>query len=210
MVAIVERAAAMGEPTHDDFVRCDDLLAIDTEVLPGFLRAARDNKAPRNEWRRISRPARLNRQARQIDILALPYDLLASRSAHFFRRHCKHLFDNWCKAAHCIGETSWRRRFFKEGKELADLAKRADIVFAHAQRDPQRRAEEVCEHGNVMTLRFLEEQRRSAGLQYAVAHFGHLELRVDFNRDALEFTAHFQLGNEIPEIAILHATVSAQ
>ena len=43
-VAKVERAAAMGEPAHDDLARADHLLAVDAEVLA---RARRGRPAAR-------------------------------------------------------------------------------------------------------------------------------------------------------------------
>ena len=38
---IIQRAAAMGEPAHDEFVFAEQLLAVDTEILPFFVRSAR-------------------------------------------------------------------------------------------------------------------------------------------------------------------------
>ena len=39
----------MGKPAHDDAVFSDHLLAIDAEVLPLLVRAARDGEAPGDE-----------------------------------------------------------------------------------------------------------------------------------------------------------------
>ena len=94
---------------------------------------------------------------------------------------------------------------FRYGEQLADFAQRLDLVLAHAERDAQRRAEQVAEHRDRMSLRVFEQQRRAAGLQHAVADFGHLEARIDLDCDALQFTAALELRDEVPEIAVFHA-----
>ena len=55
-----------------------------------------------------------------------------------------------------------------------------------------------------MAFRPLEQQRGSAGLEDAVADLGHLEPRVDLDRDALQFAALFELREEIAEVGIFH------
>ena len=79
VVAEVERAAAMGEPAHDHLVARDHLLPVDAEVLPRLVRAARDGEAPGDQRTGVARPAGLHRQPREIDVGALPHDLLARR-----------------------------------------------------------------------------------------------------------------------------------
>ena len=80
-----------------------------------------------------------------------------------------------------------RLRLLEEREQLADFAQRGDRLFAHAERDARRRAEQVAEHGNARRspapskpLRLLEQQRGAARLQHAIADLGHLETRIDF------------------------------
>src|SRR5918999_4066070 len=77
MVSVIERAPSMREPAHDQAVLPDHLLAIDAEVLPRLGRAARHGEAPRDERTSVLRPARLHRQAAEIDVFVFDDDLLA-------------------------------------------------------------------------------------------------------------------------------------
>ena len=83
VVAEIERAAAMREPAHDDFVLRDDLLTVDPEVLAPLLRPARHHQAPRNKRRDVARPTRLNRQLAKIHLAGFAYDFLAGRAGHY-------------------------------------------------------------------------------------------------------------------------------
>src|SRR6185295_3470703 len=99
---------------------------------------------------------------------------------------------------------------FEEREEPADLAQRVAPVVAlhtHRARNPLRRAEEVAEDGNrparrraKVALGMLEQERGPARLQHTVAQLGHLELRVDRQRDALQLAAAFELREEIAEV----------
>src|SRR4051812_31758888 len=93
MVAIIERAAAMREPTHDEPVPADHLQAIDAEVLPGLRRAARHGESPGDERAGVARPARLHRQASEIDVSAFPHDFLAWSARALARIHVQHLLE---------------------------------------------------------------------------------------------------------------------
>ena len=53
-------------------------------------------------------------------------------------------------------------------------------------------------------LGLLEQQRRAAGAQHAVADFGHFQLRVDLDGDALQLAELFELGDEIAQVAVVH------
>ena len=66
---------AVRQPAHDALVAVEHLLAVDAQVLPWLVRALRDDQAPGDEWCHIARPAVLDGQAGQIDIVALPMAL---------------------------------------------------------------------------------------------------------------------------------------
>src|SRR5208283_695613 len=79
MVAKVERAAAMLKPAHDHLVPGEHLLAVDAQILPRLVWAPRYRQTPGNQGRHVAGPARLHRQPGEIDVVTLPYDLLARR-----------------------------------------------------------------------------------------------------------------------------------
>jgi hypothetical protein len=54
-------------------------------------------------------------------------------------------------------------------------------------------------------LGLLEQQRRAAGAQHAVADFGHFEAGIDLDADALQFAGLFQLRDEVAQVVIFHA-----
>jgi len=93
VIAEVERAAAVGEPAHDDAVGRNHLLAINAEVLPRLRRSARHGEAPRDQRPGILGPAGLHRQAREVDVGAFPDDLLAWGRRALLRRHVEDLHE---------------------------------------------------------------------------------------------------------------------
>ena len=212
MLAKIQRTAAMRQPAHDDFVARNDLLAVDAEVLPLLLRPARDDQAPGDQRRGISRPAGLHRQSRQIDIGALPHDVLTWRRTHHLGRHVEHLFEHR-QFVPGILQTLRRLGFLEVGQQRADFAQAclpvgAGAVFAfpggNAKGHPARRAEQVGQHRNGMPFGFFEKQSRSAGAQHAVGDFGHFQTGIDLHRNPLEFAKGFELRNEIAQIGIFH------
>ncbi|MNS27505.1 hypothetical protein D3C72_594570 [compost metagenome] len=87
VVAKIQRAAAMRQPAHDQLVRPQQLLAVDAQVLPLGVGAARDHQAPGQQGRHVAGPAGLDRQAGQVHILAFPNHFLASRALHVLGAH---------------------------------------------------------------------------------------------------------------------------
>ena len=87
MFTEIQCATAMGKPAHDEFVTTGDLLAVDTQVLTFFMRAFGNHQTPSQQRRDITRPAMLNRQTCQIDVVALPDNILTGRRAQLARCH---------------------------------------------------------------------------------------------------------------------------
>ncbi len=58
--------------------------------------------------------------------------------------------------------------------------------------------------GIVWPFGLLEQHRRPARAQHAVADFGHLQMRIDLDRDALEFADALELGDEVAQILVFH------
>jgi hypothetical protein len=123
----------------------EHLLAIDAEVLATLVRPARHRQSPGDQRRRVARPAELDRQTRQIDLLAFPDEFLARRRRAHARRHVEHL-PEYRQLVPGVLEPLRRFRLLEVGEQLADLAQGQHRVLPHAQRDPPRRAEEVGQH----------------------------------------------------------------
>jgi hypothetical protein len=112
MLAKILRAAAVRQPAHDELVAAQDLLAVDAEVLPRFVRPLRDDKAPGDERRHVAGPAVLHRQPRQIDIVAFPHYVLARRRAAFLGGHVPKRLKQAAHAQHVL-QTLGRFGLFK-------------------------------------------------------------------------------------------------
>jgi hypothetical protein len=148
----------------------------------------------------------LDRQAGEVHVAALLHHLLAGRRRHRLGRHVEHLLEDR-QLVPGVLEALRRLGLLEEGQQLAHLAQRALPVvaaLAHAQRHPLGRAEEVGEHRHRMALGVLEQDRRAAGAQHAVADLGHLEVRVDLGLDPLELAEAFQLGDEVTQVGVAH------
>jgi len=87
VVPEIESAAAVREPTHDEFVTTDDLLTINTKILPPCVGSACDDEPPRQKGRDVAWPARLNGKFVQIDIVTFPDDILTRCALDVFGTH---------------------------------------------------------------------------------------------------------------------------
>ena len=197
----------MRQPAHDDLVRPQHLLPVDAEILAVLVRPARHHQPPGDQRRDVARPAVLDRQFGEIDILAFPDDLLTRCRRHLFRRHVEHLLQHR-QLFPGILQPLGRLGFFKEGEQLAHFAQRLHRFLAHAQRHALRRAKQVGEHRDLLLAslrrRALEKQRRPAGAQHAVADLGHFKMGIDRRRDAFQFAGSFQLRHEVAQIMVFH------
>ena len=208
VVAEIERAAAVRQPAHDEFVRAQQLLAVDAQVLAARVGAARDHQAPGQKRRHVAGPAGLDRQARQVHVLAFPDDLLAGGALDVLGAHVpqgrlqhRHLVQRVAKA---LG----RFRLAQRGQQFADVAQRADVVGAHAAGHPRGRAEQVGQHRHLgrlaVVLGFFEQQGGALGAQHAVGNLGHFQARRDRRGDAFELAHAFELSEEVSKVAVFH------
>ena len=203
MFTKILRAAAVREPSHDELVARDHLLAVDAQVLPRFVRPASDDQAPGDEGRHVAGPAVLHRQPRQIDVGAFPDHLLAGRAAHLPRRHVPQGLEQAGEAHHFL-EALGRLRLLQRGKRLAEQAQFAQVRHTHGTRHAGSRPEQVAQHRHRVADGPLEEQGRTAGTQHAVAHRRHLQVRRQGLGDAPQFTRALQLGQKIAQVAVSH------
>src|SRR5690242_7662769 len=198
MFAKIDCPASMGQPPHDDFVGGDHLLAVDAEVLPRLAWPARDGESPGDERPRVLRPACLDRKSGEIDILALPRELLTRRSGDFLRGHVHDLFSDRDPTLEHVAKSAWRLGLLEKSEENADIAQGFERICrgvgAHRERDAASRAEQVAENRYRVALGFLEEQRGATRFEHPVADLGYLQIGIDFGDDALELTRALELG----------------
>ncbi len=81
----------MRKPAHDKAVFTNNLLAIDAQVLPLFVRTAGYGEPPGNQRSRIAGPAFHDGNPRQIDVIAAENLFLAGCIAQPFGGHIQHL-----------------------------------------------------------------------------------------------------------------------
>ena len=111
----IQGAAAVRQPPHDEFIFADQLLAINTQILPLLVRASGHRQPPGDQRRGIFRPAGHNRDFIQVDVIALDDFLLAGRTAQAFGRHIQHLLE-LRQLIKQIAEAFWRLRLFQKGQ----------------------------------------------------------------------------------------------
>ncbi|MNV59442.1 hypothetical protein D3C71_1518660 [compost metagenome] len=140
----------MAQPAHDDLVAADHLLTVDTEVLPVLVRTFSDGQAPGDQWRNVARPAGLHRQRREVDVVALDDHFLADRIFDDLGRHRDDLAEDR-QLGPGVFQPLRRLGLLEERQQLADFAQFADRFGAHAQGYTLGGAEQVAEHGNVVT-----------------------------------------------------------
>jgi hypothetical protein len=200
-VPVIEGAAAVREPAHDQLVATEQLHAVDAEVLSRLAGPARDDQGPGDQRRRVTGPAGLYRQGAQVHVIALVHALVRRGIAYQLRAHVQHLLQQRCLVPG-IAQALRRIRLAQVGEQFADLAQGFDVLRAHAQGHALLGAEQVRQQGDVVAAGVLEQQRRAAGAQGAVGDLGDLEVRVHLGADAPEFTALLEPGNEFAEVAV--------
>ena len=110
----IQCAAAMRQPAHNQFVFANQLLAINPQVLPLFVRPTGHRQPPGDQRRGIFRPAGHNRDFPQVDVIALDDFLLTGGAAQTFGGHIQHLL-KLRQLIKQIAETFGRLRLFQKG-----------------------------------------------------------------------------------------------
>ena len=196
----------MVQPAHQRGVPAGHLHSVDAEIEAvgafGFRRrAARDDQGPGDQRRRLAGPAGLDRQAAEVDGVALQHDLLARRCADGFRLHRQHPAR---QRDHLQGfaETARRFRLAQESEHFADLTqllRRPANGLGH----PLDGAEQVDQHGHVpgavAILRLFEQDRRPAFQKRGAVDARHLQVRGDRPGFAPKLAVPLQLSEEIAQ-----------
>ena len=183
-------------PVHVGGACIDHLHPVHAEVADARLRVLRDDRGKRDEGGRILRPAALDRKPAEVHIVALEHDLLA-RSLRDGLRHGVGDRLQLQEASHLLHETL--RRLHVE--HLAQLRRRVvELLDAQGEAHAPFGSELVDEERMRRSLRMLEEERRSSGLDDAVGDLRDLEIRIDLGRDASELALALEERDPLPEI----------
>ena len=166
-----------------------------------------DDQRPSDERRRLARPACLDREPAEIDVVAREHHLLhraVADGAGLHRAHRveqrQHL-DRLAPAARRLGLT-------QEGQRLAHLAKLVRLPV-HAPGDALHGAEEVDQHRHVETPAVLaddvlEQHRRPLLRDEAGLDLGHLQMGRDRRLDPAQASRTLQAGDEVAQRSIGH------
>ena len=207
--------AAMFQPAHQGRVAAGHLHAVDAQIERVGLVASGigplcHHQRPGDQRCGLARPASLNRQARQIDIVTLQNDLVDRGAGHRLRFHRQNLFDQRQQTDR-VFQAARRFRLAQEGQGLADRPQflRRPI---HAQRDPFHGSEQIDQHRHLRRFsaghgRVLKQYGRPAILQQPGLDLGHLQLGRYRRRHPVQQAASFQHVNEVAEGGIGHKNV---
>ena len=154
-LAEVERAAAVGQPAHDQLAPADHLLAVDAQVLAQarlghVARAARDDQAPGDQRGDVAGPAGLDRPLREVDLVGRLDHLLARAAAQHGGLHVPQRLAHGPQLAGVLDRLG-RLRLAQVGQQLADAAQLGDVGRAHPERDAVGGPEQVGEHRHADT-----------------------------------------------------------
>ena len=203
MLGKVQRPAAVREPAHDELVPANHLLAVDAEVLPWLVRPARDGQAPGDERRHVAGPAMLYGQACQIDLGALPHDLLAGRAGYARGRHAPQGLEQVAPAPEVL-DAARRLGLLELGQHLAKGADFGQTRHAQRARHAAGCAEQVGQHRHAVARGVFKQQGRAARAQHAVGKGRHLQVRRDRGGNAAQLACGLQLGHEVTQVAVGH------
>ena len=196
VVGIIERAAAVRKPAHDQRVRADQLLAVDGDVLSGLTRAAGDHQAKGDQPCDVLRPAALNRQQPEIDILAVQHRVFECRGGQHAGCHMREL-RQFRPALQGRAQRRRPARFLDRSQQFAQFLQRSQRASAECRLDTSCSAEQVAEQRNVRASRLLEQQRRTIRLKRAQAEGRAFQFGIDRLGDALELALVVQQAQEL-------------
>src|SRR5262249_50268125 len=182
-----------------------DLHAVHADVGLLRRRVAGDHERHRDERAGVLRPARQDRQLREVHGVTRLDDFLARPRAHRLRKHRRELRD--LRDRFQLREKPFGRLRIEE--ELEALLPRLIGRDLERLEHPAPRSEEVDCHRHRGAGHVLEEEGRAAGLHTPVRDLGDLQLRRHFGPHADELALRLQPLEKGPEVRIRHQQPTA-
>ena len=184
-------------PVHERRAAVDHLHPVHADVARARVRILRDDRRERDERRWIARPAALDREAAEVDVVALVEDLLARRLRDGLRPRVGDRLQLQ-QALHLLAQPL--RRLHVE--DVAELGGRVvELLDAEREAHAPLGAELVDEERVLRALRVLEQQRRPAGLDDAIDDLGDLEVGVGLDWDAAKLALALEERDPLAEVA---------
>ncbi len=209
-------ATAVPQPAHQCCVTASHLHTVDAEIeIVGpaalWVRALRHHQRPSDQRRWLPRPASLDWQTRQIDLVALQHHLLARRGARAARFHRHHGFQEG-QHAYRLAPPTRRFRLAQKSKGLPYLAQLLRQAV-HAPGDPLHRAEQVDQHRHfiartILVHDILEQHRGSVFGQKPRLNLRHLQHRRNRRGNPHQPIFRFQAGDEVSQRSVRHSTAT--
>src|SRR5258708_4309703 len=186
-------------PVHAGGPLIEHLQPVAAAVAFSRVRIFGEHHGKRDEAACVLRPAMQNRQFIQREVIASDH-FLARAIRHDLRKERAHLgqFGKHLQLAQqTFGHAHFQILRDARGNLLHRVHLQRDLHFARARKT-------VDEHRNIAALGLLEQQRGSAILHGPIREFGDFEIRINFERDALQLVVFFKRGDEVAQVAIRH------
>ena len=189
-------------------LRRDHLLAVDAEVLARLCGPRVTIRPQVISGADVARPAGLHRQARRGRRPSpSQHDFLARRRRAAPWAPCSAPASPSGSLSHASRKPLGGSGSFRSASSLPISRSAVDRVFApmpSATRCgvPNR----LPSTGIECPVGPLEQQRRPARAQHAIADLGHLEARIDLGADALRAAPAFELRDEIAQVGVFHGS----
>ena len=211
------RTTTMFEPAHDGFVFTQHLHAIDAKIkhiafvaaIFAGRRSLGHDQRPCNQRGRFARPARLNRDFGQVNIIARHDDFLTRGLGNRFGFHRHHGFR---QRQHRKGffEAAGRFGLFEEGQRFADFAQFFGLSV-HALCHAVHRAKQIDQNRHVIFFAVIpdnifKQHRRAAFGQKARLDFCHFKVGGNRFSDTNKTAGFFQRIHEVTKGLIGHGT----
>ena len=154
----ISAAVLVDLPVHERRAPVDLLHAVHADVADAGLLVLCDHGRQRDERRRIERPAALDREQVEVDVVARQDDFLAGRLRDLLRHRVGDRLE-LAERAHLVDKTLWRRQL----EDLTELVGEVvELLDAECQAHPLLGTELVDQERMRCTLRVLEQERRAA------------------------------------------------
>ena len=184
-------------PVHRRRAPVELLHPVHAHVARPRLRVVRDHGRKRDERRGIARPAVLDREQAEIDVVAGEDDFVMSGARDRLRPRVRDRLQ-LLEAAHLVDE-AFRGLHLEHGAQLCGRV--VEVVDAEREAHAPLGAELVDQERVRRAGQVLEEERRSARAHGAVDDLRHLEVRVDLRGDADELAFALQERDPLAQVA---------